>query len=86
MDSGLEPICPKQQLSGVRFQNLVYSSKQLLLLSVPWHWPKLVMIGACLQAILLYTEGVLIAQYVFLIPTRLECNFLTEPVQVGSRH
>ncbi|KAK9858804.1 hypothetical protein WJX84_000839, partial [Apatococcus fuscideae] len=33
------------------------------------------------QAILLYTEGVLIAQYVFLIPTRLECNFLTEPVQ-----
>ncbi|KAK9863698.1 hypothetical protein WJX84_001768 [Apatococcus fuscideae] len=33
------------------------------------------------QAILLYTEGVLIAQYVFLIPTRLECDFLTESVK-----
>lgn len=36
----------------------------------------------CLQAILLYTEGVLIAQYVFLIPTRLECDFLTDSVKV----
>ena len=35
-----------------------------------------------LQAVLLYTEGVLIAQYVILIPTRLECDFLTEPVKV----
>ena len=40
----------------------------------------------CLQAILLYTEGVLIAQYIFLIPTRLECDFLTEPLQVALQH
>ena len=36
-----------------------------------------------MQVILLYTEGVLIAQYVFLIPTRLECDFLTEEVKVS---
>lgn len=37
----------------------------------------------CLQFALLYTEAILIAQYIYQVPTRLHCDFVTPEIHQG---